>query len=1292
MGDTTRITRENRLETTARVTKSTVRMNWTALIKKWEWGIDPKDATIKDIREYLTTKDLFQEDFKNFTVDTFKVITQKEIQSLRNCLRCGGVRVMHNTKSITIAQTLVDVIQEEEQHPWSEEDLQHASQDLQKGPITSVVITLPTATHLTDAQINLKVPSSMYASRESSTFLTPVTSQNDHQQFYGLQQDHSSYRKPSPSPSPSTRPVYMKQVSDIVKMYTEDQKYNGATSSFEYKLMIFKSYCEQVELPEEFYIKAFPTMLTSLQPAYRTTNILYEKLITACQGSPVCRYAISDPSGDLGQLINKLHSSIMSYEKEKEQEHNGETYFTDCRYHTNRGTSQRFNPRGLRRTTLYSQTQGRCFICKREGCRLWKHPQEEQDAEKAHFKARNIGKFSSSVCGSEQRFNEQFKQYVADCEGSDSEEDELGPTFETLFAHNDVETGPEELDQPETTFFTTTTFFTSCGSFPVELATPITTELANNTFLHQLTTEVPTTENYPWEPDPKTFTATTTEVYSVKSLARYDSRQFHGILIDTGAAKHSTAGYGQFEALQRVDQTIALNTTTKGMVTVQFGIGSTTSIGSILVNTPIEQIEFHVRLHRRFGHPSVARLQRILDCAGHDIDKDTLKYLTKFCAHCQRHGKSPGRFRFNLQDDVNFNYSIIINVFYIDGKPVLHIVDEGTCYQAGPPDQIVTDAGKNFVMEAHNSIGHVERYHALVRHAYQIIAIEIHNLDKDMALQMAFKAVNDSVGPNGLVPTLLVYGAYPCMSELDTPAPTVSQRAMAIKKAMEEISKIRAKRQVQDTINIRNGPDSTIAVAPPPVLPVKRRHGRPRKYPEITAFLQDEEPEPQFAASRQAEISGLLEKGVFEIADPQSVPNDIHIFNARFVDKIKNKGTEKAFEKSCLVVYMQSTTLLNQDFYVRPPPELTKQLGLREGSILQVVKPLYRVPEAGNHWFQTYHSHHVKALTMKPSTYDPCLLYSTEPFGVVRLQTDDTLFVGDAQFAELEQEQLKKANFLAKEHETLTTGKGIKFNGGIIQLNDTGISLTQERQYANLQLVTGKSATTTSSRGTVRQNLTTKEQYIAQRARGAYIASVCQPEASYDLLVAAQAIDLSQEDVKSLNKRLQWQIQNTARGIQFVKLEKETLQLLVFTDASFANNRDLSSQIGYIVALADRKGNANTLHWTSVKCKRVTRSVLASELYGMAHGFDMGAAIKSTIEGILEIDLPLVICTDSRSLYDCLVKLGTTQEKRLMIDVMCLRQAYERRQIAEVRWIEGTTNPADSMTKGKPSSALKQLL
>ena len=56
----------------------------------------------------------------------------------------------------------------------------------------------------------------------------------------------------------------------------------------------------------------------------------------------------------------------------------------------------------------------------------------------------------------------------------------------------------------------------------------------------------------------------------------------------------------------------------------------------------------------------------------------------------------------------------------------------------------------------------------------------------------------------------------------------------------------------------------------------------------------------------------------------------------------------------------------------------------------------------------------------------------------------------------------------------------------------------------------------------------------------------------------------------------------------------------------------------------------------------------------MVYGFDIGALIKATIKKILRIDLLIVIYTDSRLLYNCLVKLGTTQEKRLIIDVMCL--------------------------------------
>ena len=48
-----------------------------------------------------------------------------------------------------------------------------------------------------------------------------------------------------------------------------------------------------------------------------------------------------------------------------------------------------------------------------------------------------------------------------------------------------------------------------------------------------------------------------------------------------------------------------------------------------------------------------------------------------------------------------------------------------------------------------------------------------------------------------------------------------------------------------------------------------------------------------------------------------------------------------------------------------------------------------------------------------------------------------------------------------------------------------------------------------------------KQAYMEQRARGAYLATICQPEAAFDLSVAAQHQDPTAEKIKALNACLQ---------------------------------------------------------------------------------------------------------------------------------------------------------------------------
>jgi hypothetical protein len=73
-------------------------------------------------------------------------------------------------------------------------------------------------------------------------------------------------------------------------------------------------------------------------------------------------------------------------------------------------------------------------------------------------------------------------------------------------------------------------------------------------------------------------------------------------------------------------------------------------------------------------------------------------------------------------------------------------------------------------------------------------------------------------------------------------------------------------------------------------------------------------------------------------------------------------------------------------------------------------------------------------------------------------------------------------------------------------------------------------------------------------------------------------INPNKKDAKLFNKRIQWQIENLIRGLSFIKLDIKTFQLLIFTDSSFANNKDLLLQIRYILVLVDLLNKANIVY------------------------------------------------------------------------------------------------------------------
>ncbi len=78
------------------------------------------------------------------------------------------------------------------------------------------------------------------------------------------------------------------------------------------------------------------------------------------------------------------------------------------------------------------------------------------------------------------------------------------------------------------------------------------------------------------------------------------------------------------------------------------------------------------------------------------------------------------------------------------------------------------------------------------------------DISKEIMLQMIVKTVNDTAGSDELMSTLLIFDVYSRMHVMDSSISSINQRAMTIEKAMIEMRKFRAERQVADALNTRN--------------------------------------------------------------------------------------------------------------------------------------------------------------------------------------------------------------------------------------------------------------------------------------------------------------------------------------------------------------------------------------------------------------------------------------------------------------------------------------------------------
>ncbi|KAK1989616.1 hypothetical protein LX36DRAFT_545703, partial [Colletotrichum falcatum] len=455
-----------------------------------------------------------------------------------------------------------------------------------------------------------------------------------------------------------------------------------------------------------------------------------DTLIACCQDVPECGMALLNPPETFNDLCAQLRSNMrtsMLYEGQKthffttSQTNTDDQYWVDRKY--NGQNSRRPPQRGRGRSyrdypqRKVNSTAKKCFVCRKIGCWSTKHTKEEQSASYARYKDTLMVDTPP----------EEYQQFLLEYEGS-----------EIFFTEENCRRDDENHLTDDETFFTSTAFF---GKESIN-GQEAYIQLRNQATLHALTKEDtnkdPTIKNNATDevftfddrysadvfqgimPDTGAARVSTAGQQQYAALCRHIGAK---LPIDTGRAGEATIRFGSgdcFESLGTVKVPTPIGSLTFHVMASntpfllclkdmdQHGVRFD-NLANVLVKgetvVPIirkwghawmllEQPERTVaqhhltdgelrQIHRRFGHPSVHRLHKVLQRAGHETDISTIEEINKFCRSCQLNSRAPGRFKFTLRDDYDFNYEVFVDVMYLDGnKPVLHVVDGATAFNA----------------------------------------------------------------------------------------------------------------------------------------------------------------------------------------------------------------------------------------------------------------------------------------------------------------------------------------------------------------------------------------------------------------------------------------------------------------------------------------------------------------------------------------------------------------------------------------------------------------------------------
>ena len=378
---------------------------------------------------------------------------------------------------------------------------------------------------------------------------------------------------------------------------------------------------------------------------------------------------------------------------------------------------------------------------------------------------------------------------------------------------------------------------------------------------------------------------------------------------------------------------------------------------------------------------------------------------------------------------------------------------------------------------------------------------------------------------------------------------------------------------------------------------------------------------------------------------------------------------------------------LNRTVYLVPPSEYGKKHVL-----WRLKKCVYGLSDAAQMWYSSVKDEMIAA-GIERCPHDDSFFYWKQNGvieGTVAIHVDDFIFGGTEAFKSHVEATVLKSYDIGSRQDGSFTFLGLE----ISQDPDTcQISVCQQNYIMKeLQVIP-----LSSKRKSQKNHNVTPDEFRAFKSlcgKLLWLSVQTRPDIAFDVCQLSNHLsDPAVLDIIQINKLVSKLRAEPKISLEYKSIDMETCQLFVYSDAAYGNLPRHGSQGGFIIFITDSSETVmNPIVWKSLKIERTCQSALSAEGLALVKAVDYAIFLQRTLSdmNVCTGHIPIKCFTDSKSLYEVLVRTRDPEEKKLLCILAPLRDSIERREMTIER-ISTKEMPADVLTKRGVNSKILRL-